>query len=372
MSIVLELHETAMELADRALMARHKGYIDQAVALFREAFEKERNAASSIKDETVEPTRSVLLRSAASLALECGEFREAERLIAIGLSGNPPEEIARELRDLFEQVNFQRHLDIKGVTLAPNEFQLSISGNAVGYGVVQTDEYLDRVKKAEILIYRTAERKMQKPFSERISKSTREEFGLYITVPRAASFAVSFRLGQPTEQMTLPDVKLFSTEVIDDLLSCMELFNSNDKEELSQRIKDEDYFQNFVGMARQMAPDGDDIKTVGFTSSFGGHERKVQLTKTKSQDQIKAVRKETSIDRASEVVRVIGRLKFADSRSAKSGKISVIDDDGRNHIIIVPIGMMSDIVKPLYEERVMVEGLDKPKGILLDDITKVD
>jgi hypothetical protein len=36
--------------------------------------------------------------------MECGEAREAERLIAIALSGNPPGEIAEELRDLWQQV----------------------------------------------------------------------------------------------------------------------------------------------------------------------------------------------------------------------------------------------------------------------------
>jgi hypothetical protein len=49
----------------------------------------------------LEPTRSVLHRSAAALALECSELREAERLIGRALAGNPPEEIANELRDLL-------------------------------------------------------------------------------------------------------------------------------------------------------------------------------------------------------------------------------------------------------------------------------
>ena len=84
----------------------------------------------------MEPTRSVLLRSAASLALDCGEVRQSERLIAQGLVGNPPEEIANELRDLLEQVNFQRHLDLHGVVLEPTGFQVSLSGLAVGFGVV--------------------------------------------------------------------------------------------------------------------------------------------------------------------------------------------------------------------------------------------
>jgi hypothetical protein len=35
-------------------------------------------------------------------------LREAERLIAVALSGDPPDEIAEELRDLLEQVYFDR------------------------------------------------------------------------------------------------------------------------------------------------------------------------------------------------------------------------------------------------------------------------
>jgi hypothetical protein len=72
-----------------------------------QAFDRERQAADRVAgDVSLEPTRSVLHRSAASLALECGALREAERLIATALSGDPPEEIAEELRDLLEQVYF--------------------------------------------------------------------------------------------------------------------------------------------------------------------------------------------------------------------------------------------------------------------------
>jgi hypothetical protein len=43
----------------------------------------------------------VLHRSAASLAIECAQLREAERLIGRALAGNPPADIADELRDLL-------------------------------------------------------------------------------------------------------------------------------------------------------------------------------------------------------------------------------------------------------------------------------
>jgi hypothetical protein len=105
MNSVRENHERAMALADDALAVRRQGDEEQATTLFREALDYERRAAERVApDLTAEPTRSILYRSAASLALECGELREAERLIATALSGNPPEEIADELRDLLQQV----------------------------------------------------------------------------------------------------------------------------------------------------------------------------------------------------------------------------------------------------------------------------
>ncbi|OQX26499.1 MAG: hypothetical protein BWK80_10180 [Desulfobacteraceae bacterium IS3] len=107
------LHEKAMDMAEKAFVAKLKGDTEQAARLFREAFENEAEAARAVPDlPSSEPTRSVLYRSAASLALDCNEFREAERLIGAGLAGFPPEEIAEELRVLYEKVNFQRHLFI--------------------------------------------------------------------------------------------------------------------------------------------------------------------------------------------------------------------------------------------------------------------
>lgn len=106
---IRELHRRAMERADEAFLAGLNDERDQAQALWRQAFELEREAALRVvAEQPVEPTRSILLRSAATLALDCGELREAERLIAIALAGNPPEEIAEELRILYQQVNAQR------------------------------------------------------------------------------------------------------------------------------------------------------------------------------------------------------------------------------------------------------------------------
>jgi hypothetical protein len=99
-----------MELVDQAVVARQRGEESASLELARLAFAKERAAADLVASQLdLEPTRSVLHRSAAVLAIECFELRQAERLIGRALAGNPPVDIANELRDLLlEEIYSQR------------------------------------------------------------------------------------------------------------------------------------------------------------------------------------------------------------------------------------------------------------------------
>jgi hypothetical protein len=124
MSQIQVLHQQAMDFAEAAAVARLRGTPEQAAQLTRQAFEQETQAVALIANTVdAEPTRSVLYRSAASLAIECGELRTAERLIATALSGNPPPEIAEELKDLFIQINLSQYLKRQGIHLGINELQ---------------------------------------------------------------------------------------------------------------------------------------------------------------------------------------------------------------------------------------------------------
>jgi hypothetical protein len=124
MSQIQTLHQQSMDLAEAAAVARLRGAIDQATQLTRQAFEQETQAANLIAGVLdAEPTRSVLHRSAASLAIECGELRAAERLIATALSGSPPPEIAEELKDLFIHINLSQYLKRQGIDIDINQLQ---------------------------------------------------------------------------------------------------------------------------------------------------------------------------------------------------------------------------------------------------------
>ena len=98
-------HNYAMELADQADAAKRQGDIDIAQRLLSCAFHAERAAALTLRDQKdAEPSRSVLFRSAASLAIEAGQLFQARCMIQLGLAGNPPIEIAKELRELEETI----------------------------------------------------------------------------------------------------------------------------------------------------------------------------------------------------------------------------------------------------------------------------
>jgi hypothetical protein len=362
-----------MEYADEAELSRLRGDFDRALVCFKQAFDAERQAAEFFRDRfDSEPNRSVLYRSAASLAMDCGEMGEAERLIATGLAGYPPNEIADELRDLLEQVYFQRHLDLRGLTLQKNELQLSIAGPAVGFGMARSEEFVTRVHQVETLLFRTAERHRGRRYREAggPTRSIRREYEVYMSAPRAASFAVSLRLGGPKDQMDLlPDTEE-GTGIVTDLLECLTLFNAGDQEGLRERIPEAPYFRNFVGLAKQLAPDGEDVRVVGITASAAGRaEQRVALTRPR--DEIPHLEPSGEGEKPVEVRTVTGVLRFADALRSEQ-RIKLVDDKGKPHNILVPEGMMTDIVKPLWNDRVVVTGRVQKRALLLDDIQVAD
>lgn len=105
MKDIKTLHNEAMDLALQGDMTEERGKQEESHAFYVAAFEKEREAAllADFK-QNPEPGLSILYRSAASLAMQCGRYREAEQLIAKALSGNPAPEIAKELRELLQDI----------------------------------------------------------------------------------------------------------------------------------------------------------------------------------------------------------------------------------------------------------------------------
>ena len=107
-----QLHQEASMAMQQAIVLRAQGEEETAHNMFAKAFELEKQAALSLlTDFDREPTRSVLFRSAGSLAMNCKKYREAEKLFAQGLAGEPPRRIMLQLRALYREIS--KHLYVE-------------------------------------------------------------------------------------------------------------------------------------------------------------------------------------------------------------------------------------------------------------------
>lgn len=279
------LHSEAMDLAEKAMLDRARGKGEAAKKHLAEALRKEEQAARlAVKNSVPEPTRTILLKSAAHLAVDAGNLRLAEQLIGIALAGDPPEELALELRGVFEEIGFHRHLDLRGVELQNNDLQMVMVGDAIAPGMVASDQFIKRVETFQSLIYRTSESDLGIEYRERgdPKQEIEKPLQMYVSVPRAASFAVSLKVASQKGQAEFSFAE--SSVVIDHVMDRLGMFERADYESLSMQIPKQEYFDNFVRLASDLAPDGQLVKMVGFTTQRGTVEKRLEMRRSPKAD----------------------------------------------------------------------------------------
>ncbi|CAN5393489.1 hypothetical protein BH09PAT4_BH09PAT4_09490 [soil metagenome] len=266
MSTVRDLHGQAMQFAQEALIARESGNDKASVELAKQALSLEIEAAGRIsKEKTSEPTRSILYKSAASLAYQAHDLDTAERLVFEGLAGSPPARVRQELKDLYEQINFASHLQVRDTVLGNAQVQLALTGNAVGSGQITYAAFQERINAFITLIDRTMRRLMGQKYqpSGRPPQQARPFIPL-IASPRIGSFAVTLEVAQKPD---VPTPFLTSGQaVIDQVVNGLILVQNQETKSLEELVGDEKYYINFLSMAQQLAPDGDRVKMVGLTT----------------------------------------------------------------------------------------------------------
>jgi hypothetical protein len=306
------------------------------------------------------------------LAFQCGLYDESEKLIYRALAGEPSASIAVELRLLLEDVSFRRHLAVRGVQLSNVDVQVVIEGNGIGYGIAPTAEVISRVTGTNLLLFRTAERLAKRDYREAgpPTNEIRDVAESFMTMPRAASYAFSIRVGRTT-QMSFDDP---SELLLNELLDCLVMIEDGNEANLKDRIQDAAYYNNFVALAKGILPDGDRVKTVGFTVQRDGRTREVALRHTAAEIRggftplLSPDTKRVAIGKE-KTVEVSGQLKLADS-THESNKIRLVSEH-KSVTVLVPEGMMTDIVKPLWNEWVIIQGLKMGRSISLSTIRKM-
>ncbi|MBI3467475.1 MAG: hypothetical protein HY000_31080 [Planctomycetes bacterium] len=208
---------------------------------------------------------------------------------------------------------------------------------------------------------RTVERKRELPFRETggPTRAATRDFEVYFSTARAASYAITVRLGRPQRQRLLAFADYAKpSEVVEDVLACLDDFGGGRVEELHRRIKDEAYFNNFAALAKKLSPDGERVRTVGFTSVKGDEKHVVTLTGPPTSVWKPRVESGTKVE-------YIGRIRAADETSKKrSHPVFRVETDAG--VVSPPIrvapGLLQDVVKPFWGELVKVIASKPKKG----------
>lgn len=339
------LHDEAMAIADEGDRARRTGDHPEAREYFARAMALERRAADA---ETTQPSRSILYRSAAWLALEAEDAVEAERLAACGLSDREvPDRVKGELRAVAEEARLRLHRPLPPPT-AVSSLTLHLEGPEVGYGGADTADVDPRVAAVKHLVVRTAERRQGRDFRARGAPAA--------ALLRQLQPRVGYAAGSVVVQVTLggsqPSLWDDNGLIVDDVRRGLAAFAQGGEEALTLLITDSTYRENFVNLASQLSPDGSRVTSVDVLAATArGPLPVVHLRRRPS---VTRIGRRPSGERE-----IVGELRAADETQSKN-TIKVQDDDGGVHRVRVRDAVMEDIVRPFYGARVRV--VVRPRG----------
>jgi len=148
MNNIQQLHKKAMEFADLAEIGKTKGVSAKEIEIFyAQAYQFEKKAALMMSDvANFSIPRPYLIRSAAALAFRAKIYKEAEKMIALGLSESPSIEVINQLKEIANLIKKTQPTSskntailLKGKLLAANETELEIqiknAANETAYSI---------------------------------------------------------------------------------------------------------------------------------------------------------------------------------------------------------------------------------------------
>jgi hypothetical protein len=260
----VDIHDRAMAIVDRAREAQRTGDKKSCVELLRTAYRLEQQAARSLEPvPESEPTRTVLFRSASSLAFQAEDYHEACSLAFDGLSGNSPEEQAAELLEIATDAKFRIQLIGQNLQVPNNEITLTLRGPHVSVGLAPAKQATLILQRLERLLRARVEDVFKNKLEAASVVSPTGSPKLYDVFMRpvaAEEFAVAFQLGLH-EQLSLFGTVSPGDQIIADFMRDLQtIINSPAK------AKDE----RFSAAVLRLEPDGKEVTSIEISSMVSG------------------------------------------------------------------------------------------------------
>lgn len=380
MTTVRAIHDRAMLLADKLIAARKDGADDQhVIALAKQAFAAELEAATlSFNRDTSPATRLILLRSSAHLAREAREWSTGLDL-AIRALGDPTLRDHRtELLRVLDTLRTYEHLEVSGVELSDTEVQLSLAGSEAAPGFARAEEVTRRVNNVRKLLVRNSLRRLGQPFDAAAPKSRlfREAFTPYLSLPRAASYAITMRFGVH-EQTELelagaeeaPPPSL--SDSLDELVRNVKDYAKGGLAALRESIHDENYAKATAGLLRDLSPDNKRIQTVGLTVFRNGRADPIALPPRDAFDPPRVSRMPSATDGQALPpieLEVRGRLLEGSAKKPQRAHATIVEDSGREILFHYDEATHGDVIDGYWKHLVTarIRRVRREKFFLID------
>ena len=155
-----------------------------------------------------------------------------------------------------------------------------------------------------------------------------------------------------------------TSEVIDQVLVGIEMIDQGSERELRELLADDGYYYHFVSTAREIAPDGQSIRTVDFTSPS----RRVKLTRESGK--IALIDQALDIGGAESqlpIERVVGQLYSA----TLDRGVRLKTDQNQRYRVIIREGL-EELVRSYFGGWVEVVGPCRDREIHLQDFRPID
>lgn len=367
MKTVRELHNRAMSLAEQLLTAKRAGVPDeQTHSLASKAFGAELKAATLAFERHTSPaTRMVLLRSAAHLAREAKEWAGGLDLALRALGAEDLRPQRTELLRILDTLRTYEHLDVTGVALSESEVQLSIAGPEAAPGFARAEEVNRRVNNVRQLLVRNSMRLLGLPFTSPVQRTRlfREAFTPYLSVPRAASYAITMRFGvheqtelplADTDALPRPSV----AEALEELINTAKVYARGGPTAIGQMIEDPAYAKATTSLLRDLSPDVVRVQTVGLTIVRNGREDPIALPSRRTFEPPRATGMPSSTGRQAlppREVEVTGRLLEGSAKKAKQEWATIVEDDGNEVRLRYDEAAHGDIIDGYWKHRVRAQ-----------------
>ena len=243
--------------------------------------------------------------------------------------------------------------------LVENEIVVTLTGLEADNGELEAESNATLIRDYKYLLRIVTGLIRKFPFHQ-LNKFD-ENYRVLTAVPSRGSFRISMKLIE-IGQLSLSFVDDVES-VYDKVIVSLDILKSGDTLALEESFDDEDYYHDFMRLARNLAPDGERVNAFSVEANIKGSLKTVVFDRTTVEiDNIYSPPEKETVEEEYQVSSVIvtlrGTVLAADGKK-DTDQVEFYDDGGKKWSITVPDNLGENVVRPHFELRAEIKAYQR-------------